>query len=1179
MEITRNLRKEMFLNWRGYLVAIGLVVLATWLKYLAQPNIIAANIPITYMLAIVPTAIFFGLGPSILVCILSVLAYDFFFIPPLYQITFNVDEVPILVIFLMVGLVMSFLASNLREKNRIAASEITTRKQTEAELIRYRDHLEEMVKQRTSELEKANSDLNREIDDRKRIEGALRESDERWATTVGSIGDAVIATDTDGRITYLNAVAEILTGWTLRETKNQPVETVFNIINEHTRQKAANPVEKVLQQGIICGLANHTILIRKDGTEVAIDDSGSPIKTRDGNTTGVVLVFRDITERKKMEDDLHNALQRLTAHFENSPLAIIEFDPNYHITRWSAEAQRLFGWTAEEVLGKAIGEFRWVVEEDIDTVDKVSSEMLSGQNPRNMNVNRNYRKDGSIITCEWYNSALLDEHGNLVSVLSQVLDITERKKVEKELKESQGKLVEAQLIGQTGNWEWNIKTGEVKWSAGLYAIYRLNPDIFVPSITSFGDYIHHDDREYVNKKIDEVMSGSKSVNFDFRIVLADGSIRFLNTTGEITAYDKNGKPCLMVGVNQDITERKIAEEAIQASEERFKAIADNTPDHILVQDASLRYTFVVNPQAGLTEKDMLGKTDYDILAKEDAEKLSEIKRQVVATGKPFRLETPLVNKEGNLEYFSGSYVPKFNREGQTEGLIGYFQNVTERKKAEEELTQREQRFRVLIENLRSGVALIDELGQFSAYNSAFLRMFGLSEDASILNVNSQEWDNWKVFGADGKTLLPADEHPVRKAARTLQPVRNQLVGVRQPAGGNLIWMLINVEPISNQEGKIQYLVATYYDITERKQAEEELRESEERFRALANNIPQLTWMADGTGWIVWYNQKWYDYTGTNLEEMKGWGWQKVHHPDYVQPVTEKFKQHVATGEDWEDTFPLKGVDGNYRWFLSRAFPIRDNQGKVIRWFGTNTDITEKLKAEEDLKRYTTQLEATNKELESFSYSVSHDLRAPLRSLEGFSSALIEDYSDKLDAQGIQYLKYIQESSDLMAQLIDDLLKLSRVTRSEMDFEEVNLSELVDSILTQLAQAEPQRQVKATIAPDIMTQGDPNLLRLALENLLSNAWKFSSKNASAKIEVGTLKLKEKLTFFVRDNGVGFDMAYADKLFQPFQRLHKNSEFSGTGVGLATVQRIIRRHGGEVWAEGEVGKGTTVYFTLS
>ena len=268
------------IKWRGYLVAVGLVALATWLKYLAQPNIIAANIPILYILAIVPTAIFFGFGPSILVCILSVLAFDFFFIPPLYQLSFNVIEVPILVIFFLVGLVMSYLTSNLREKNRIAAAEITTRKQTEAELERYRDHLEDLVKQRTSELETANSDLNREIDDRKRIEEALRESEERWATTVGSIGDAVIATDTDGRITYVNAVAEALTGWTLIEAKNQHIEEVFNIINERTRQKVANPVEKVLQQGIICGLANHTILIRKDGTEVAIDDSGSPIRTR-----------------------------------------------------------------------------------------------------------------------------------------------------------------------------------------------------------------------------------------------------------------------------------------------------------------------------------------------------------------------------------------------------------------------------------------------------------------------------------------------------------------------------------------------------------------------------------------------------------------------------------------------------------------------------------------------------------------------------------------------------------------------------------------------------------------------------------------------------------------------------------------------------------------------------------
>jgi light-regulated signal transduction histidine kinase (bacteriophytochrome) len=199
-------------------------------------------------------------------------------------------------------------------------------------------------------------------------------------------------------------------------------------------------------------------------------------------------------------------------------------------------------------------------------------------------------------------------------------------------------------------------------------------------------------------------------------------------------------------------------------------------------------------------------------------------------------------------------------------------------------------------------------------------------------------------------------------------------------------------------------------------------------------------------------------------------------------------------------------------------------------------------------------------------------------MEGFSSALLEDYADKLDEQGKRYLRHIQDSSDLMGRLIDDLLKLSRVTRSEMNFRPVNLTELAYAIVDELKKTESNRIVSVSIAPDLQAYGDKNLLRVALENLLGNAWKFSGKVASPQIEMGISDYNGKKAYFIRDNGVGFDMTYADKLFKPFQRLHKTSEFPGTGIGLATVQRVISRHGGEVWAEAQVGKGATFYFTL-
>lgn len=249
------------------------------------------------------------------------------------------------------------------------------------------------------------------------------------------------------------------------------------------------------------------------------------------------------------------------------------------------------------------------------------------------------------------------------------------------------------------------------------------------------------------------------------------------------------------------------------------------------------------------------------------------------------------------------------------------------------------------------------------------------------------------------------------------------------------------------------------------------------------------------------------------------------------------------------------------------------------------EIAERRRVEEDMRRLnadlldrTTQLEASNRELEAFSYSVSHDLRAPLRGIDGFSQAVLEDYHDKLDETGRKYLTRVREASQRMAKLIDAMLNLARLIRAELNLESVDLSALGRSITADLAKADPDRQVEIVIADNLRATADPDLARVVLENLLGNAWKFTSQQEFARIELGLTYHYAQPVFFVRDNGVGFDMAFVDKLFGAFQRLHAVSEFQGIGIGLATVHRIIQRHGGRIWANAEVGKGATFFFIL-
>ena len=246
---------------------------------------------------------------------------------------------------------------------------------------------------------------------------------------------------------------------------------------------------------------------------------------------------------------------------------------------------------------------------------------------------------------------------------------------------------------------------------------------------------------------------------------------------------------------------------------------------------------------------------------------------------------------------------------------------------------------------------------------------------------------------------------------------------------------------------------------------------------------------------------------------------------------------------------------------------------------TEETLIERKRAEAELRRSSEELAIVNKELESFSYSVSHDLRAPLRAIKSFSSILQEDYSDKLAAGGRDFLKRIALGADKMSELIDDILRLAKISRHEMNPGNIDLGAIASSIINDLRLAEPERKVETVIAPDLTAFGDARLIKIALSNLIGNAWKYSSKAPNARIEFGAMKESNEKTYFIRDNGVGFDMTHSHKLFMPFQRLHSDNQFPGTGIGLAIVNKIIQHHEGRIWGEGETGKGATFYFTLT
>ena len=821
--------------------------------------------------------------------------------------------------------------------------------------------------------------VNLDITERTRAEAAVRASEEDLRITLQSIGDAVIATDARGSVTKLNAVAQQLTGWTLDEARGRPLQEVFRILNEDTREPVESPVDRVLREGVVVGLANHTVLVSRDGTERAIADSGAPVRDEAGALRGVVLVFRDQSEDRKAKRLQEQAAERLQILAESS--------------------QQFASITSVHELAEAVA-----------------------------------RRLGEVVG-----------EGSAVRLLA--------------------------------------RDGGV-FQSGVTATFHPDPVLMEEA------------RQHAANqplRLGEGVTG--------RVALSGEPLLFpVITTAQILAqtppeyhpFMKRNAISSLLAVPLRAAGRVIG---VISMSRRDVSRPFTVGDQRLVQDVA----------------------DRAALAIENAVLVAELEERVVA------------------------------------------------------LRKSEARFRRLTESGIIGITVSNLAGRIDEANDAFLSMVGYSRQDFVAG----EVTGQTVGSADREVTDAAALASLRAdgIARPWERVFVHKDGRRIPA----LVGAAKIDVASNET------IAFILDLRERKNAEAKARESEARKAAVMETALDAIVLMDHEGKITEFNpaaERTFGYAraevlGRPLAELLIPARLRAQHGAGLQRYLETGEATILGRRIELPALTKSGTE-----FPAELAVVRIRSEGPAVFTGYIRDITERRQAgeAEALRREKEAAQAANRELEAFSYSVAHDLRAPLRGINGFSGALLEDHGPELHEDAKAHLHRIIAASERMGHIIDALLSLARVSRAELRRETVDLTVLARAVMQQLRATEPRRSVELVATDGVSATGDSRLLRAVLENLLGNAWKFTRGQPHARIELGCTLVADAMHYYVRDNGAGFDMTYASRLFNPFQRLHSTREFEGTGVGLATVQRIILRHGGRVWAEGKVAEGATFHFTL-
>jgi PAS domain S-box-containing protein len=867
---------------------------------------------------------------------------------------------------------------------------------------------------------------------------------------------------------------------------------------------------------------------------------------------------RLIRERQEVEEKLQASEALFSLAFAQAPIGMVLLTPEGLLVEVNQAFADMLGYTAEELISRDSS--LYTHPDDNELTRNYFQSLKAGPHKTGSIEKRYFRRDGELVWARASATMRRDAQGRPAQVVAIVEDITERKRAEARyrfLAESIPQMV--WTATPDGMLDYVNKQGTGYFGVPQEALLG----------TGWLARVHPQDQESAAESWKRSLDTGDPYETAFRLKRGgDASWRW-HLVRALPLFGDNGNLVQWFGTCTDIEDQRQADSKLHQQWSAFDTALSHTPDFIYTFDLAGCFTYVNRSLLALWQKSLeeaLGKNFFELdYPPELAARLQLQIQQVIDTRQVVRDQTPYTGAAGETGYYEYIFVPVLDAKGRVRAVAGSTRDNTEQTLAAQQIEDDRRRWRELFAQTPAAIAVLrGPEHTFQWVNSDYVRLVARSADFLVGKTVREAFPE-----IDGQAFMEL----LNGVYRTGKPFMGHETPLRLNRGGGVLQDLyINFVYAATHDlaGQIDGIFVHVIDVTDMVEARKRVEESERQFRTLAETIPHLAWMADETGNRLWYNRRWYDYTGTTFEEAKNWGWVRVHDPATLPGILDGWKAALRSGAAFEMMYPLKAADGSFRSFLTRVEPVKDLEGRVVRWFGTHTDITDQRKIEQELRRM-------NRELEEFAYVASHDLQEPLRMVNIYTQLILKNPEGQREQLAL-YSNYVREGVTRMETLIHDLLSFSRSV--QIDDAPVGTADLSSSFAEALSVLKGRiEEVGAVITASTLpvVRGDASQFTHVFQNVLSNALKYRKNDVPPKILVSAEPGGDSWIISIEDNGIGFEPKYAERIFGLFKRLHKD-EYEGTGLGLAICQRIVERYGGRIWAEGRVGAGATVYFSL-